>query len=566
MGFRNTPGALGRALVLVCLLILCLPGIGRAKTFRVGIVPFELHSSQDIGYLVQGIKDMLSSRLASPETLLIEPAEVSAATADLKGSLSPAAAAEVMKKLQADFLIYGSVTKLGAKYSLNWKISSAASPEKPTGLARTATEDELIPIIDEMAGLAREVISGKPPTILVARPKGDQAEAQEPAQPQAPAEKAPPREPRKKTPLFERQDKTPGQGDESGAVFQPQQQSGSKLFIPVNISPRPLSMAVGDLSGNGVDEVILISEKQLQIYAFRGDIPGQVVKISKPLPGRLLMVSTGDIDNDGRAEIALTSLYGSLPRAAVFKLNGQKLQRLAKLSNRHLKIIPSPQGPILVAQEATLSDLFTGSFVQYSLAGGKLVRVGGIPGSNDIEFSTLARGDLTGDGQAESIGLSFTEKLTVVNATGRVIYRSGNTFGGTNNVISLPDKNPNNEDIVHPLNGQVVVSDIDKDGKLETLVIHNMDTARRISVNLSHFRKGSVFVMTWNGRALAPKWRTPQLEEYVASVGVVTLADKSRRLVMAGSEPEFYGGTFKLWKKTKGYLFRAPLTFENEGN
>ena len=565
MEFRNTPRTLGTVLVLVCLLLFGPSASGAAETFRVGIVPFELHASQDIGYLVQGIKDMLSSRLASPETQLIEPSEVSAATQGLTGSLSTTAAAEVMKKLQADFLIYGSVTKLGDKYSLNWKISSAASPDKPTGLARTATEDELIPIIDEMAGLAREVISGKPPTILVTRPQGGQSEAQEPAQPKAPAEETQPGQTEEKGPIFERQAQEPGQEDESGAVFQPQR-SGAKLFIPVNISPRPLGMAVGDLTGNGVDEVVLISEKQLQIYAFREGIPGQVASIKKPLPGRLMMVSAGDIDNDGRAEIALTSLYGSLPRAAVFKLDGNRLQRLAQLSNRHLKIISSPQGPILVAQEATLSDLFTGPFVQYSLAGGKLVGVGGIPGSNDIEFSTLARGDLTGDGQTESVGLSLTEKLTVVNPSGQVIFRSSNTFGGTNNVISLPDKNPNNEDIVHPLNGQVVVADIDRDGKAETLVVHNMDTARRISVNLSHYRKGSVFVMTWNGRALSPKWRTPQLEEYVASVGVVTLADKSKRLVLAGSEPEFYGGTFKLWKKTKGYLFRAPLTFEEKQN
>jgi hypothetical protein len=559
--FRNTPRTLSSVLILVCLLLFGPSASGAAESFRVGIVPFELHASQDIGYLVQGIKDMLSSRLASPETQLIEPTEVSAATQGLTGTLSPTAAAGVMEKLQADFLIYGSVTKLGDKYSLNWKISSAASPEKPTGLARTATEDELIPIIDEMAGLAREVISGKPPTILVARPQGGETEVQEPPKPEAPPEEPPADQ--DKGAIFERQDK---EGDESagaGAVFKPQKGS-TKLFIPVNISPRPLSMATGDLTGNGVDEVILISEKQLQIYAFRGDIPGQVASIKKPLPGRLLMVSTGDIDNDGRDEIALTSLYGSLPRAAVFKLDGKRLQRLAKLSNRHLKIIPSPQGPILVAQEATLSDLFIGPFVQYSLAGGKLVGVGGIPGSNDIEFSTLARGDLTGDGQAESIGLSLTEKLSVVNATGQVIYRSGNTFGGTNNVISLPDKNPNNEDIVHPLNAQVVVADVDGDKKPETLVVHNMDTARRISVNLSHYRKGSIFVMTWNGRSLTPKWRTPQLEEYVAAVGVVKLADKSKRLVLAGSEPEFYGGTFKLWKKTKGYLFRAPLTFEEK--
>lgn len=563
MGFRNIPGLLIRFTVLLCLLVLFLPAIGSAKTVRVGIVPFSLQSSQDIGYLVQGIKDMLSSRLASPETILVEPAKVAAAIAALPGPLGPSTAAEVIEKLKIDYLIYGSVTKLGSKYSLNWNISSAAAPEKPTGLARTSTEDELIPIIDEMAGLAREVISGKPPTILVARPKPDQAEPQETSQAKPAQEKETADNPKKDSPIFSRQDKAPPKANGVDGTFRPQR-VGAKLFLPVNISPRPLSMAVGDLTGNGVDEVILVSEKQLQIYAFKDRLPGQVARVNKPLPGRMIMVSAGDVDNDGRAEIAITSLYGALPRAAVFKLNGKRLQRLAKLSNTHLRIIPSPQGPLLIAQEATLSNLFSGPFIQYSLAGGKLARVGGIPGSNDIEFSTLARGDLTGDGQTESIGVSYTEKLTVVNATGRVIYRSGQTFGGTNNVLNLPDKNPNNEDVVYSLNAPVVLSDIDRDGKIEALVVHNTDTARRISVNLSHFRRGSVFVMSWTGRSMSSLWRTPQLEEYLAAAGIVTLADKSRWLVMAGSEPEFYGGTFKLWKKTKGYIFRAPLTFEKK--
>ena len=565
MVFRHTPGLPGRIAGLAIVLILLLPGLGLAKTIRVGIVPFDLHSSQDIGYLVQGIKDMLSSRLASPETLLIEPSEVTAAAAGLKGSLSPSAAAQIMEKLKADFLVYGSITKLGTKYSLNWKISSAASPENPTGLARTATEDELIPIIDEMAGLAREVISGRPPTILVTRPKPDQAETQEPPETKPAPGSQPAAKPDKKSPVFERQDgEGPQDEDDPEGTFKAQT-VGANLFLPVNVSPRPLTMAVGDLDGDKVDEVVLISEKQIQIYDFKDKLPGQVLRINKPLSGRLMMVSTGDVDNDGQDEIALTSLYGHLPRAAIFKYRGKKLQQLAALSNQHLRIIRTPQGPVLVAQEAILSDLFSGSFIQYSLAGGKLARVGGIPGSNDIEFSTLARGDITGDGQTESVGLSYTEKLTVVNSSGRVIFRSGQKFGGTNNVIALPDKNPNNEDIVYSLNAPVLIEDIDHDGKLEALVVHNTDTARRISVNLSHYRRGSVYVMAWTGRAMSTTWRTPQLEEYMATAGIVTLGDKSRWLVMAGSEPEFYGGTFKLWKKTKGYLFRAPLTFEQKG-
>jgi len=545
-------------LTLLGLLLVWHPGHASAEIFRVAIVPFQLHSSQDIGYLIRGIRDMLSSRLASPDIELVEPSEVSLALGGIKKPLTPAKAAKVAERLQADFVIYGSVTKLGQRYSLNWQILNAASPERPTGLARTATEDELIPIIDEMAGLAREVISGRAPTILVARPKPFQAEEEGQAPETAPAQAEP-----EEAKLFARAGQ-PDPTKPSTATFRPQSQ-GQDVFSVLNVSPRPLAVATGDVDGDKVGETLLISEKGLSIIGFKGQEPELLVRLNRPLPGRLLMVSAGDVDGDGRAEIALTSLPRALPRSAIFKLKGRRLKEIAHLDRHHLRIIASPQGPILVGQEALLGSLFSGGFIRYSLTKGRLVRTGGIPGATDIEISTLALADITGDGNVESIGLGQTEKLTVVSAAGQVLFRSAETFGGTNNMVSLPDKNPQNEDINYSVNAAVTVDDIDEDGQPEVLVVHNHDTARRITVHLSHYRKGSVFVMKWTGHDLVPAWRTPQIEPYVAGAGLLNLADGQRLLVMAATDSEFYGGVWKLWKKTKGYLYRAPLTFEKSG-
>lgn len=319
-------------LTLLGLLLVWHPGHASAKIFRVGIVPFQLHSSQDIGYLIQGIRDMLSSRLASPEIELVEPSEVNLALGGISKPLTPAKAAKVAQRLKADFVIYGSVTKLGQRYSLNWQILNAASPERPTGLARTATEDELIPIIDEMAGLAREVISGRAPTILVARPKPSQSK-EEGQTPETPA-KAEPEEAK----LFARAGQ-PDPTKPSTATFQPQSQ-GHSVFNVLNVAPRPLAVATGDVDGDEVDETLLINEKGLSVITFKGQEPELLARLNRPLPGRLLMVSAGDVDGDGRAEIALTSLYGTLPRSSIFKFKGRRLEKVAKLARHHLRIIP----------------------------------------------------------------------------------------------------------------------------------------------------------------------------------------------------------------------------------
>jgi TolB-like protein len=545
------------------LLLLLLPAGALAKTVRVGVVPFSLHSNQEIGYLVQGVRDMLSSRLASPETELVDPAEVEAALKDLPKPLTASAAAQAAKRLKADYLVFGSLTKLGNQYSLNWQILKADGGGQPTGLARTATEDDLIPVIDEMSSLAKEIVSGRPPSALVARPGSAQpAETQAAPPAKAPADKTQPAKEKTETgPTLARTAQPEQPQPRSGAILQ-SQQMGQAVFESIPVDPRPLAMAVGDVNGDKTDEVLLISEKELLIYGFQGSQPVLLSRINRPLPGRLFLVSAGDLDKDGKAEIALTSLNGALPTSAIFRFDGKNLHQVAGLARHHLRIISSPQGPILVAQEATLSNVFSGGFIQYALSGSSLIRSGGITGAGLIEFSTLGLANLTGAGQAESVGLSGTEKLTVVSPGGAVLFRSGDTYGGTNNTFQLPAPNPTDDQINFSINAAVQVADVDGSGKPTLLVVLNNDTARRISVNLSHYRRGSVFGLTWLGHSVAQTWRTPNVEEYVAGTGVVRLANGDRLLVMAGTEPEFYGGTFSLWKKTKGYLFKASLTVE----
>lgn len=545
--------------IVLGLALLVLPNTGWSKSARVGIVPFHLHSSQDIGYLVQGIRDMLSSRMAGPETELVELAQINQALTGLKLPLSPSSASTLAQRLKADYIVFGSITKLGPQFSLNWQVLKTADPGHPIGLARTATEDELIPVIDEMAGLARDVISGAPPTILVARPQKAKPEAGAQSQP-APAATAPAK-PKKKRVIFGKAGQDQAADETSGAAFKVSGAAKS-IYQVINVSPRPLMIAAGDLDGDKTDDILLLSEKALQIYTFRDGQPALKAKFNKPMPGRLMIASAGDLDRDGKAEIALTTLYGSLPRAAIFKLDGRRLRQIATISNHHLRIVDSPQGALIVGQESTVTSLYSGPFIRFGLAGSRLKRIGGVVGSSNIGLSTMALGDITGDGKIETIGLGTTEKLTVLSSAGRVLFRSGDEMGGTNNSIRLPNVDHQGDDYAYEINASTFLEDMDGDGRLEVLAVHNQDTARRISVNMSHFRKGSIFGFSWAGHLLSQKWQTPVVDEYIAGAEIVTLANGQRVLVMAATEPEFYGGTFKLFQKTKGFLIMAPMEVE----
>ena len=534
-----------------CLLLLCLlatPIGAQEGITRVAVVPMGVYSAQDVSYLVLGIRDMLTSRLAAPDTVLIDLTEIEVAAADLDRPLTAASAAQLAERLGADFVIFGSLTQLGDRFSLNWQILDAADPASPTGLARTATEEELIAMVDELAGLARQVITGAPLTVLVARPQATPVQTEPQAQVEAEA---------KESPLFSASDGS-GAGVGGDSVFVAAS-SGHELFGRMPVSPRPLGLSAGDVTGDGSDEIVVFSEKDLSIFSLAQGRPVPITRLRKPMAGRMIMASAGDIDGDGVAEIALTSVRGELPQAAVFRLDGVRLVKLASLARHHLRIVSSPEGSLLVGQAATMSNLFSGAFHRFSLTGGKLVKGGLIPGQRHLTISTLVLADLDGDGATEILGLGWTEKLTVVSATGKVLFRSGDAFGGTNNTFSSKEA-PSEHDMgnYYFFNAPLIVTDLNDDGQSEVLVVHNSDTARRIIGRTRFYKKGRVTAMTWDGASLWPAWWTPQIPDYVAaSVVVKTASGKGRYFVIAVTEPR---GFSHVLRKAKGYLLVAEPT------
>lgn len=522
---------------------------------RVALAPITLNAPKDLDYLVQGVRDMLVSRLASPQIRLIDQSELELALSQVGQPLTAAGAAQVAQKVKADYIIFGSITKLGNRFSLNWQVLNAKDPKKPTGLARTTSEDGLIDTVDELALMARQVVSGLPPTTLVAR--------QAPAQPASQAKPAAqPAKPKKPINVFTSSGQ--GQADDTDALATTfkARQNALNIFRIKPVMPAPLAMGTGDVNGDGNEDLLVMNLDSLAIYTFGREGLQQFVRIPDPMKGRLLMVSAGDVDGDGKAEIALTALYGQLPTGAIFKLEGTKLRELDRHKLENLRIIKTPNGPTVAGQKALMDRIFFGEFIRYALIGGKLKRSGVIAGNKKVDFSTLVLADLDQDGASESIGLSYEEKITVVTSTGQVIYRSENVFGGTNNYLAPQNQGAEEAQEGHFINNGLDVTDVDGDGQMEIIAAANEDSMHRYTMQLRHYHDGAVYALGWSGSMLTPKFSTPPVPQYLAGAGVIKLKDGSKQLVMAGSDPVSFGGLLNIFEKTKGYTFSAPVNVD----
>ncbi|MCK5204216.1 MAG: hypothetical protein KAR15_10100, partial [Desulfobacterales bacterium] len=101
--------------LLVCVLI---GSASAAEPARVLVLPFTIHADKDLAYLKKGVADMLASRLAlKDKVVVINRTDSSLTTAEIPEPINAAAAVALGAKSRSDYVLFGSLTVLGNSVS-----------------------------------------------------------------------------------------------------------------------------------------------------------------------------------------------------------------------------------------------------------------------------------------------------------------------------------------------------------------------------------------------------------------------------------------------------------------
>jgi len=105
------------------------------KTIRVAVIPFAVHSQEDLSYLSQGLQEILSDQLRQQGFEAASLSEVSQVLGETApAGVDEARAREVGRRLNVDYIVLGSLTKLGQMLSLDVKIVDPLALKKTTVL------------------------------------------------------------------------------------------------------------------------------------------------------------------------------------------------------------------------------------------------------------------------------------------------------------------------------------------------------------------------------------------------------------------------------------------------
>ncbi|MBF0551790.1 MAG: VCBS repeat-containing protein, partial [Deltaproteobacteria bacterium] len=239
-----------------------------AAPARLAILPFQINADKDLGYLRQGISDMLYTRLSVPDkTVIISPEEIQHALPASKATLNEQTASDTGRALKADYVVFGSLTVVGGSISMDAKVFDMhAKKVAVTAFSQARGMDEVITKVNAFAEQIKGDLFGQPKTAQAAQPAPAQPAPQVAADPESSRT-----DPNK---LVAEPGFQPGIMTAAGDVGEANFWASRALPIGGR------GIAVGDIDGDGKNEVVIIEANSVNVYRYEA---GNLIKtITRP--------------------------------------------------------------------------------------------------------------------------------------------------------------------------------------------------------------------------------------------------------------------------------------------
>ncbi len=513
-----------------------------AAPSRVVILPFTANSKNDVSFLVKGVRDMLATRLTwQDKVAVVEPDLVAPAAAKIKPPYNEDKARQLGKSLGAQVVVYGSLTVVGQSVSVDAALVKVDGDTPPlTAYVQTSDLDSVIPRINDFAQRINAEVFQRPEAVA-AQKKADEAT-------------------RKMVGGEEKKEERAMETGEGTALDQlPENMSPlNPLFLKTlsgvdsdrywrspRINGTITSVAVGDIDGDGKNELLVLLPDSLRIYRLAGEHFALIHEFKNGPTGIYLYVDVADIAHHGRPQIFISNLNNKLADSFVLEWQDGGLRMISKPQNIYYRTQARPggQGQMLFGQRTAVDSPFFGPVWEMKWDGKDFVPDKEIPMPQMGNVFNFAMADLNGSGKSQMVMVGHSYDLRVFTSDGDLTWTSAEAYGATGKFIPFQAKTGHDEDESWwYLPGRIIPVDMHGDGRQEVVVVRNMDRADGLLGKMRMFYQGTIYDLYWNGMQLVENWRTPNISGYLPDYAVGDVGNVGRpALIMAVGQRSFKG-------------------------
>ncbi len=492
------------------------------EAVKIAVLPLQGIEDGQYRYLNSSVRQMLISRLASrPGFQVIESPFVAGKEQYLRDQLRAGNFADVQGKIEADILLDGTLYTLKDGIQLNLGVYALAREAPQLSFSvKTESPDEILAAISDLAAQVGDSLSG-----AGEKPVGQGDDTQ--ASTGLSGFQTPHPERDYKKGLFA--GATLFDGEKDGQFQSKGVRKSSTISYTIE------TVALGDLDGDGVNELVVASRSKIRIFHFADRRFREIAGYNLPPQFKIHVITIADPGAAGEMRLFVSADMGKRPSSMILDWDGsEKMQLVRGDISYYIRPVWWPgRGVILAGQDDSpnISDNFlapgvfemSGDFTREELRKGPALL---LPrGTNLFDFIVA---DLNGDKEMETMVIDSQQKLLVYDSGLNLSWVSSANYGGSKRFFGPSISQADNQDpgaqreevaslrkLIY-IPGRLDLQDITGDGLPEVVVSTNTVGIDKYFENFRTYDGGAVACLTWRGGGLMELWRTNHIEGYVA--------------------------------------------------
>lgn len=297
-------------------------------------------------------------------------------------------------------------------------------------------------------------------------------------------------------------------------------------------------LAVGDLTGNGKNEVVITSQSEIEIYEH--GVLGE--KDSFHLLGKLegfsnatiLNLDVADINQNGQAEIFLTTLQTISSDVQVFEYRDGRFREIWSTKGVVMRVLHRPGAePMLIGQNTTSSVAFeflSGKVAAYGWDGQNYTRQEALNIPGRMSIFGLALADVNADGVEESLWYDRDDRVQLFrNKT--LVWRSRSYEPYRMNLIRKGEEEDDSVD--RKIRGRIELTKINADNAMRLILINNLRSFRVLQ-GLPIYNDSRFLIFRWDGEKFVEEFTSQEFDGYITDYVVADIEQDGQQEIVLG--------------------------------